>query len=172
LEHAVHWLEFHENDRPDIIVQVRPTSPFRHPGLIDEAIEILLARPDADSVRTVAPSGENPFKMWRIENETLKPLLQSGLQEPYNMPRQALPDTFWQTGHVEVIRYRTIFEKRSLTGDIILPCIVPHEYAIDLDNFRQWDFAEYVLDCWNFEIVVPRKMIAPAVTFDFFKMPS
>jgi CMP-N-acetylneuraminic acid synthetase len=170
-EHVVRWLEFQENYRPDIVVQVRPTSPLRPPGLIDEAIQLLLERPGADSVRTVTHAGENPFKMWRIEEEALQPLLQTDIKEPYNMPRQTLPETYWQTGHVEVIRYQTIIEKRSLTGDVILPCIVPHEYAIDLDNMRQWDFAGYVLDCWDLDTIRPRKMSVPEANFDFFKMP-
>lgn len=154
-EHALRWLEENEGYRADIIVQLRPTSPLRPPHLVDEAIELLRTAPDADSVRGVTPSGQNPFKMWRIENGALQPLLTLDLPEPYNQPRQALPDTFWQTGHVEVMRRETIIQKHSLTGDVILPCLVPPEYAIDLDNLYQWDYAEHVLAHWNLEIVSP-----------------
>lgn len=156
-EHALQWLAEHEGYYPDIVVQLRPTSPLRPTRLVDEAIELLLQHPAADSARCVTPSGQNPFKMWRIENGQLQPLLHSDLPEPYNQPRQALPETFWQTGHVEVIRYKTIMEKKSLTGDLILPCIVHPEYAIDLDNLYQWDFAEHVLAKWGLERVRPVK---------------
>ncbi|MBX2889316.1 MAG: acylneuraminate cytidylyltransferase family protein [Saprospiraceae bacterium] len=154
-EHALRWLEENEGYRADIIVQLRPTSPLRPPHLVDEAIELLRNAPDADSVRGVTPSGQNPFKMWRIESGMLQPLLALDLPEPYNQPRQALPDTFWQTGHVEVMRRETIIQKHSLTGDVILPCVVPPEYAIDLDNLYQWDYAEHVLAKWDLEIVAP-----------------
>ncbi|MBK7937158.1 MAG: acylneuraminate cytidylyltransferase family protein [Lewinellaceae bacterium] len=154
-EHAIRWLEENEGYRPDIMVQLRPTSPFRPKRLTDEAIEILVHNPEADSVRCVTPSGQNPFKMWRIKAGRLQALIPLDLPEAYNQPRQALPDTFWQTGHVEVIRYKTIALKKSLTGDIILPCLVPPEYAIDLDNLYQWDYAEHVLANWDLEKIVP-----------------
>lgn len=154
-EHAVHWLEKNEGYRADVVVQLRPTSPFRPPGLADDAISLLLDHSFADSVRCVTPSGQNPYKMWHIEAGLLQPLIHLGIHEPYNQPRQSLPDTFWQTGHVEVIRYETITLKKSLTGENILPCIVPPEYAIDLDNSYQWDYAEHVLEKWNLAIVAP-----------------
>jgi N-acylneuraminate cytidylyltransferase len=154
-EHALHWLAENEGYRPDIIVQLRPTSPFRPPGLVDSAIRALLENPEADSVRGVTPSGQNPYKMWRIEQGLLHPLLQTEWPEPYNMPRQALPETYWQTGQIEVIRRETILQKKSLTGDVILPCVISPEYAIDLDNLYQWAFAEQVLEKWNLELVLP-----------------
>ena len=155
-EHAIRWLKENEGYHADCTVQLRPTSPFRPPHLVDDAIERLCKHPQADSVRCITPSGQNPFKMWRIAGKHLEPLLHPGLPEPYNQPRQLLPDTFWQSGHVDVIRYETIATKKSLTGDVILPCIVPPEYAIDLDNLYQWDYAEHVLAKWNLELVLPR----------------
>jgi len=52
--------------QPEIIVQLRPTSPLRRVQHIDEAVYRLLERPGADSVRTVCVPFQNPFKMWRI----------------------------------------------------------------------------------------------------------
>ncbi len=157
-EHALHWLEETEGYRADVLVQLRPSSPIRPPGLVDTAIQLLLNSP-ADSVRCVTPSGQNPFKMWRIDHGVLAPLLSLDLPEPYNQPRQSLPDTYWQTGHVEVIRRSTILDQKSLTGSNILPCLVAPEYAIDLDNLYQWDFAEHVLAHWNLDYVLPENQV-------------
>lgn len=154
-EHALQWLEENDGYHAGIMVQLRPTSPLRPPFLTDEAIRILARHPAADSVRCITPSGQNPYKMWRVDGGRLAPLIEMDLPEPYNQPRQSLPETFWQTGHIEVIRYKTIMDKKSLTGDLILPCIVPPEYAIDLDNLYQWDYAEHVLAKWNLDLVLP-----------------
>ncbi|MFK7935843.1 MAG: acylneuraminate cytidylyltransferase family protein [Saprospiraceae bacterium] len=143
-EHAVKWLEEHENYHADIIVQLRPTSPCRPPQCVDESIEVLV-NGTADSVRGVVPSGQNPYKMWRIENDVMQPLMDSEFAEPYNMPRQKLPPTYWQTGHVEVIHYQTIMQQRSLTGKVIAPYVLEPEYAIDLDNLFQWKYAEFAM---------------------------
>jgi len=62
--HALHWLAEHEGYQPEIIVQLRPTSPVRRVAHIDQAVRILLERPEADSVRTVCVPFLNPYKMW------------------------------------------------------------------------------------------------------------
>lgn len=155
--HTLQWLEEREQYRPDIIVQLRPTSPFRPIRSVDEAVEILLGNHDADSVRCVTLSGENPYKMWRIVDDQLAPLLETDVNEPYNMPRQELPTTYWQTGHIDVIRTATILEKRSMTGDCILPYLIDPQYAVDLDTHVQWRYAEHLLPEIVDDIVVPQQ---------------
>ena len=126
-QHALKWLAENEGYRPDVVVQLRPTSPVRPVGLVDEAVRMLLARPEADSVRGVVPAGQNPHKMWRIDpgSGQMKNLLDvPGLLEPYNAPRQALPPVFWQTGHVDAIRPRAILEMDSMSGRVILPVMI------------------------------------------------
>jgi CMP-N-acetylneuraminic acid synthetase len=39
-EHALAWLAEHEGYQPEVVVQLRPTSPIRPRGLIDDAIKI------------------------------------------------------------------------------------------------------------------------------------
>lgn len=135
-EHALQWLQKNQGYLPEIVIQLRPTSPIRPVGLLDEAIIKLIAHPEADCVRGVVPSGQNPFKMWRINREgQLEPLLEvAGLREPYNALRQALPQTYWQTGHIDAIRSTTILTKHSLTGDLILPLMIDPLYTVDIDT--------------------------------------
>src|SRR5512137_1014732 len=59
-EHAMKFLEEIEGYHPDIVIQLRPTSPIRPQGMVDSAIRILLNHPDADCVRGVVPAGQNP----------------------------------------------------------------------------------------------------------------
>lgn len=135
--HALQWLEEREAYQPQVTVQLRPTSPVRPLGLIDEAVNLLLAHPEADCVRGVVPSGQNPHKMWKLDGETgrLLPLLSlPGVKEPYNSPRQELPPTYWQTGHIDAIRTSSILEKESLTGDVILPVMIDPRYTVDIDT--------------------------------------
>jgi len=143
-KHALDWLAENEDYHPEIVVQLRATSPIYPKGLIDEAVVVLFDHPEADSVRGVVPSSENPYKMWRIsESGRMVPLLGlSGLDEPYNVPRQALPDTFWQTGHIDVIRRDTILKKQSMSGDIIFPVYIKPDFSVDIDTRQDWRRAE------------------------------
>ncbi len=63
--HALDWLEREENYRPDVVVQLRPTTPLRPHGLLDEAVRMLLNDPRADCVRGVTIPKQTPYKMWR-----------------------------------------------------------------------------------------------------------
>ena len=145
--HALQWLAEHEGYLPEVIVQLRPTSPFRRVRHIDRAVELLLERPEADAVRTVCIPFQNPFKMWRIDADGfMRPLMNVGSPEPYNMPRQALPDVYWQTGYVDAAWSKTILDKNSMTGEKILPLIIGPEEWVDIDSPDDWRRAERLLE--------------------------
>jgi N-acylneuraminate cytidylyltransferase len=107
---------------------------------VDQAVKILIEHPGADSVRGVVPSGQNPFKMWRIDEEgKMTPLLPvPGIDEPFNAPRQALPATYWQTGHIDAIWTKTVNEQKSLSGKVIYPLLIDPRYTIDIDTVKDW----------------------------------
>ncbi len=155
--HALGWLKKNENYQPDIVVQLRPTSPIRPPDCIDRAVQILLDHPDADSVRGIIPSGQNPYKMWQVNEQGQMTSLISlpDLPESFNAPRQSLPQTYWQTGHVDAIRIRTILEQGSLSGKVIYPLMMDPRYAIDIDTLRDWQRAEWLISQGDLPMVRP-----------------
>jgi N-acylneuraminate cytidylyltransferase len=156
-EHALQWLEENEGYRPEIMIQLRPTSPIRPKGMLDHAIRILLEHGDADCVRGVVPAGQNPFKMWRFngEDKPIKQLLEvEGIAEPYNAPRQILPSVYWQTGHIDAIRVSTIQQKHSMTGDVIYPLVIDPRFTVDIDNLSDWTKYEALANS-GLEMVTP-----------------
>ncbi len=174
-QHALEWLAEREGYRPDVVVQLRPTSPVRPVGLVDEAVRILLAHPEADSVRGVVPAGQNPHKMWRIDPQSgqMKNLINvPGIEEPYNAPRQALPQIYWQTGHIDAIRVRVIREGNSMSGKIILPVMVDPQYTVDIDTPADWKRYEWLVSS-GLDLVLPGPGRRPLpetvalVVFDF-----
>lgn len=129
--HALQWLADREGYRPDVCVHLRPTYPVRRPEEIDEAIGLLLAHPEADSVRSVTPSPHTPFKMWfQDEAGYLSPVISGVDPSPHSLPRQALPAVYLQNACVDVIRTRTI-EQGSMTGSRVLGYRMPHFFDID-----------------------------------------
>lgn len=146
-QHTLEWLEAQEGYRPEIVVQLRPTSPLRRVWHIDQAVYRLIERPESDSVRTVCIPFQNPFKMWKIEPDGfMRPLVQTSFAEPYNLPRQALPDVYWQTGYVDAAWADTILTKNSMTGDHILPLVIDPSEWIDIDSPDDWRRAERLLE--------------------------
>lgn len=151
-QHALKWLEEEENYKPDLVLQLRPTSPIRFVAEIEKCLDLLEQNPDAESVRTVTPSPITPYKMWMLEDENhpMKPLLSmDGMDEPYNMPRQKLPKTYWQTGTYDLIRTEVIMQKNSMSGKIILPIVIGNELAIDIDEITSFQKAEQLMATLN-----------------------
>src|SRR5919106_2056017 len=156
-EHALQWLEEKAGYQPEILVQLRPTSPIRPKDCVDHAVRILMEHTDADCVRGVVPAGQNPHKMWRFagDDQPMKPLLRvEGIDEPYNAPRQLLPPVYWQTGHIDAIRSSTITQKKSLTGDVIYPLVIDPRYTVDIDNLSDWVRYETLVNS-GLEMVTP-----------------
>ncbi len=157
-QHALRWLKDNEGYSPDLVIQLRPTSPIRPRNCIDEAVALLQRNPGADSVRGVVPSGQNPYKMWRLQatDKPMAPLLSlESVSEPFNAPRQALPPTYWQTGHIDVIRPGVILEENSMSGRNILPYLIDPRYTVDIDTPFDWLRYEWLVRNGNLEFADP-----------------
>lgn len=160
--HALQWLEQEDGYRPEVVVQLRPTSPLRAPDCVDKAVALLLSSTEIDSVRGVVLSGQNPYKMWRIKDDgRMVPLLHNGFEEPFNMPRQKLPSTYWQTGHIDAIRMTTIVDKKSMSGEVIFPLLIDPRYVVDIDTLRDWERAEWLLSQGGIDCVRPGAKARP-----------
>ena len=144
--HALEWLEKNENYRPDFIVHLRPTHPFRKVQHIDQAIEMLAENAQADSVWTVGVPPVTPYKMLQLgENGFLQPVLTlADGQTVFDWPRQKLPQIHNHYGQVDVTRYETVMHKHSMHGRNILPIFLEKE-IIDLDSPLDWEFAEFLI---------------------------
>lgn len=141
--HALEEFEKTYGELIDALVLLRPTSPLRPPGLIEKAVELFNAHPEATSVRTVARSKEHPYRQWIIQGDYMVGY-ESSVKEPYNLPRQKLPAVYFQTGDLEMIRRQTILDG-SISGQRVLPLIIPHEAMVDIDNELDWKQAEHAL---------------------------
>src|SRR5262249_19172853 len=134
-EHALAWLESHGGGVPEIVVQLRPTSPLRPPDCVDAAIAPLRRDDTIDSVRGVIHATQKPYKRWRPQpHGIITPVVAAEMAEAYNRPRQKLPAAYWQTGHVDAVRTRVIRGQASMSGSRIRALVVDAAYACDIDT--------------------------------------
>ena len=123
--HALAWLRDRERYHCDLVVHLRPTAPVRRLALIDSAIETMLRQDDADSLRAVSRSEQTPYKMWRMVDGRLEPLVpMAGVAEPHSLPRQELPELYWQNGYVDIVRPHVVLDLGMMAGHRIAPFIV------------------------------------------------
>ena len=148
MDYTLRKLLIIENYKPDIIVQLRPTYPTRSLKILDETIKIFIENKSKfDSLRTVILNEKSPYKMYSIKNNYLIPLFKSinNINEPYNKCRQELPNTYLHNGYIDIIKYNTIINLKSMTGNNIYPYVMNKNEYHDIDTIYDWNKAEKIL---------------------------
>lgn len=143
-DHLIEYLKNNHPERmPDIFIHLRPTYPYRSVEVIKDALLTYIKEYDNyDCLRTVFKwEGKSPLKMFTLSsNGSLDPLKKEiyGIEEPYNMPRQILPEVYSCNGYLDIIKRITITEKRSVSGNKILPWKMSSDKIDDIDDEKQW----------------------------------
>ena len=135
INHCVNWLKTNENYTCDIILQLRPTSPTRKIEDLNQALDLFIKNKDNfDSLRSVIPFEKSPFKMYSINDNKLNPLFNevNGIKEPYNQPRQILPQCYLHNGYIDILN-TTILSENTISGKNILPFIMDDNNNLDID---------------------------------------
>jgi CMP-N-acetylneuraminic acid synthetase len=141
-QHVLAELAAREGYRPEVVVHLRPTTPVRRPEWLDQAVGLLEAHVEADSVRSVSRPAAHPYRMFRIGADGfLVPLMRQEHATPYLLRRQDLPPVYHYNCVLDVTRYRTILEQGSMTGERILPFIMAPEDVVDIDSPRDLELA-------------------------------
>jgi CMP-N,N'-diacetyllegionaminic acid synthase len=136
LNHCVNWLKNNENYTCDIILQLRPTSPTRKIEDLNKALDLFIKnREKFDSLRSVIPFEKSPFKMYSLNNDILVPLFDeiNNIQEPYNQPRQILPQCYLHNGYIDILN-ASVLNENTISGKNLLPFIMDDNNNLDIDN--------------------------------------
>lgn len=147
IRHALDWLCVTEEFVPQLLVQLRPTTPFRNPALISAALDRMREDTDATSLRSAHPMAEPPQKMFGLGEsgyfEGLFP--QETRPEYYHLPRQAFPPAYYPNGYVDIIRpaYLATAATETIYGDKILGFTTP--FAPEVDTPEDFEYLEFLI---------------------------
>ena len=146
-QHALEWLRYNDDYVPDLVINLRPTSPIRFVEDIQKAINLINSNSLIDSVRSICTPSTTPYKMWKKGNsEFMSPLLKlHGDPEPYNSARQELPEVWAQTGAIEVMQEKTISSLKSMSGNNIVGLEIKDDRYSDIDTLNDFLKAEVML---------------------------
>lgn len=144
--HALEYLSKTEGFLPDIIVHLRPTTPYRKTCWIDYAVDLLVDHPYADSVRSVSEPEKHPYRMFTIDSTGyLDPIMKHEHPEPFLLRRQDLPKVYYYNCVIDVTRLATIRNMNSMTGKKILPYIMNPDEVFDIDSPRDLKIARLLV---------------------------
>jgi len=130
--HALNFFEKEEKTLHDAYVLLRPTSPRRRAGLIEEVISIF-EKYKPSSIRAVTKVSEHPYRVWLKKNKLEISQVIPEINEPFNIPRQKLPEMYFQTGDIELVS-RECLLSGSVTGDKVIPVFIDQQLVFDIDT--------------------------------------
>lgn len=145
--HALDWLKEHEDYVPDVVLNLRPTSPFKTPEIIEEVVR-RMAETDADVVRTLSRvSGvHHPYWMYRLSEEGRAHPFVSEIKVADYYQSQLLPPVYRINGLVDAIRPRAIYEGNFLNATSMIAVVVSDEASIDADTELDLKLCEVLLN--------------------------
>lgn len=119
----------------DLLVLLQPTTPFRTPELLDEAVRMMQSQPEADSLVTVSHrhrvSGQIEDGYWRPATAMRERAARH--LHPYEV-----------TGHLFVLRVARTLDCGYLLGEKILPLALPSQCLdVDIDTEADYLLAHY-----------------------------
>ena len=146
LEVVKHALEFFaaKNEVFDAVCLLQPTTPFRRPGLIDEAIEKFVSV-KFDSLLTVreVPVEYNPH--WTFEEKKGRLKISTG-EEKIISRRQHLPKAYHRDGAIYLTRTEVIVNQNSLYGKKTGFIDTTGDPYVNIDSPEDWEEAERLVE--------------------------
>lgn len=130
--HAMELFDQIQPDRYNFYCLLRPTSPIRPSGLIEQAYQLLNRVSGASSVRSVMRASEHPHRCWTLDGEIIHPFV-NDIDEPGNIPRQELPEVYFQSGHLEMVCRETL-SSGSVSGSRVVPLFIGRDWDCDIDH--------------------------------------
>ncbi len=140
--HAIEWLMNNENQYPDYIMLLQPTSPLRIAKDIDRSVGIA-EKYNADSIISVHKTHDHPYFMRHI---TESGMLVDFMEKPKGyLPRQLLTPMFYENGAVYLLRRDFFLEYKAWYANKTYPYVMPAERSLQIDNLWEFHLAELIL---------------------------
>ncbi len=140
--HALDWFSAQESgSEPDFLVHLRPTTPFRDPSVISQAVQRFIETPNATSLRSAHPCSESPFKWFLLKENGFFTGIQTDDMDMLNQPRQMFPTVYIPDGYVDVLRVSFVAASDTIHGDKVMGFVSPVCKEVDtLEDFEALEF--------------------------------
>ncbi len=134
--HGLNWLRKVKGKIFDAVMILQPTSPFRTPNHINEAIRLLKKNKQCTCVASIKRLADHHPKRIKKLNEKNQLLdYCNHAKEPEPSRRQDfLPHAFIRNGAIYLTRTNTLIEKNLIRGDHVIGMEMPESNSINIDE--------------------------------------
>jgi CMP-N,N'-diacetyllegionaminic acid synthase len=138
--------EYTQENIPDAIILLQPTSPIRESKQIDEAISLLEVNTNMQSLISVCPMDDiHPARMYWKNGLSLEPIL-----EKYEQTRrQEIPLAYYRNGSMYIVRTKAFLENNSLMVKPSIGFEMPESMMLNIDTPRDVLIAEPLIKAWR-----------------------
>ena len=148
VEFVSHALDFFyiEGQIPDLIVHLRPTTPFRDPKIMDQAISDGFKRKEGvTSMRSVHEMSESAYKSFEIgeSGNLVSAFSRNHELDLANAGRQTFPKTYSPNGYIDLLFPDVILDSGLLHGNNVSPIIT--EITIEIDSESELSTAQALI---------------------------
>lgn len=148
--HALQWISDNEGDEhvPELVLYLRPTTPFKRGEHIDQAIQMMLENPNWTGLRslTKVEAVHHPYWMYSREDGGVCSPFVSGVSLEDYPRRQDLPACYRLNGVVDSLRVKNLGKKGSMYGDCIGGMVVDEADSADIDTENDLMWCEFLMD--------------------------
>lgn len=146
LIHALKWLKEKEGYQPDIVVNLRPTTPFKTPEIIDAVIKKIIDS-NANIVRTMTKvtGVHHPYWMYNLSSNGKATSFDDSIDISQFYQSQLLPPLYRINGAVDAYTVHTILEGDILKEENIMGLVTDEISSIDIDIEYDMEFCEFLI---------------------------
>ena len=154
INHAINFLQTHDEYSPNIVTILQPTSPLRTSIDIDKSIKLLKNSKNTSCVLGVTKIKTHPYLSFESKNGFLIPF-KSNFEKYFQ--RQKFPTFYYPTGSIYTLWTKTLSKYHSIYGPKLKPMFIDVENSIDIDTPYDLFQAEMKYNNWNTFIKKYRK---------------
>jgi CMP-N,N'-diacetyllegionaminic acid synthase len=145
--HVLEWLKNNDDYEPEIVVNLRPTTPFKTPQIIDRVVK-KIRDTGADVVRTMTlvEGVHHPYWMYRLSEDGSAELISGDIKLSKYYQRQLLPPVYRINGVVDAMKTHIIYKENILDNQNMKGVIISEKESMDVDTEFDFMHCEYILN--------------------------
>ncbi|TCD02704.1 acylneuraminate cytidylyltransferase family protein [Pedobacter psychroterrae] len=140
-----HAISFYESNgyKPDVLILLQPTSPFRTANHISEALNVYLNSTNIDMVVSVKETKANPYYL--LFEEDAEGFLHKSKKANFTS-RQECPKVWEYNGAIYIMNIQNLKKQGSLGFERVVKYVMDEFSSLDIDTPFDFKLAESMLN--------------------------
>ena len=145
---ALNWFKKNHHKKFDAVMILQPTSPFRTPEHIKEAIKLLKKHKQSSCIASIQKLGDHhPKRIKRLgKDDRLIDFCSNARENEPSRRQDFQPSAYIRNGAIYLSRTKTILEDKLIRGDHVIGMPMPASNSINIDEHFDFLMASAALE--------------------------